>query len=497
MKTIKFISALALTLGLAACDSYDLPNPPGQNYPEPDGYFENSGLVLTPNADAISLSAYNEANQFVPVATVEQLVNFPEGYDLVIDMQLGNNDQFSKSTILTTTIEENDDTKQLTINPDVLNGAIQEVLTKEPGTYNVPVRFLAYAVRGTTRMGLGGEGATYGNATLNIHTYDAAKVIENAYYVVPCDANGQPQLAKAIKMNNTAGNVSPYDNPEFAVKLDVPEETPYLFMIAPQSAITAGDAKALYGANAAADDMDGKLVVGLNAITMPVAGSVLVTVNMEQDSYVINYAFEVIYPLFGSTKAENVMALYTNDYINYYGVTAINNRWRIYTQADKKGVIFKMDPEVEPIVAENGLSSEGAITSAADGLDLTAPVKGNCLYYADVNLVQKTFSLKALHTMSVIGAGNGWNLETATELTPSKDLKVWTAKDVKIGDEFKINCNGAWDYDFGGVSVPDATGKQVYNLNFKGSNMPAKAGTYDVEINFSTMPYVLTLTPKN
>ncbi len=494
MKTIKFISALALTLGLAACDSYDLPNPPGQNYPEPDGYFENSGLVLTPNTEAVSLAAFNEANQFVTVATIDELSNFPEGYDLVIDMQLGNNKEFSKSTILTTTIEEN----VLTINPDVLNGAIQEVITKEPGTYSVPVRFLAYAVRGTTRMGLGGIGATYGEGTMKIQTYDAAKVIENAYYIVPCDVKGNPQLSKAIKMNNTAGgNVSPYDNPEFAVKLDVPEETPYLFMIAPQSAITAANGEGLYGANAGDLDMNGKLVVGLNAIKMPIAGSVLVTVNMEQDSYVINYAFEVIYPLYGSTKAENCMALYTDDYINYYGVTAINNRWRIYTQADKKGVIFKMDPAVEPTVAENGLSAEGAITSAADGIDLTAPVKGNCLYYVDVNLVQKTYSLKALQTMTVIGGGNGWNLETATPLTASKDLKVWTAKDVELGDEFKINCNGAWDYDFGGVKVEDTTGKYVYNLNFKGSNMQTKPGKYDIEINFSTMPYVLTLTPKN
>ena len=104
--------------------------------------------------------------------------------------------------------------------------------------------------------------------------------------------------------------------------------------------------------------------------------------------------------------------------------------------------------------------------------------------------------MKALQTMSVIGAGNDWNLETATPLTPSKDFKTWTASDVEIGDEFKINCNGAWDFDFGGAQVQDVDGQSVYNINFKGSNMPAKAGKYDVKIDFSTMPYVLTLTKK-
>lgn len=490
MKTIKFLSVLALTLGLAACDNFDLPNPPGQAYPAPDGYFENSGLVMSANTETINLIEANAANKFVTVANIEDLVNFPEGYTLAIDMKLGEG---SKAKIYSTTLDNN----AVTINPDILNAAVQEVLTKEPGTYNIPVSFLAYAELGQTRMGLGGIGATYGNGELTIKTYDAAKVIEDAYYIVPV-VNGKPALAQAVKMNNTAGNsVSPYDNPEFALKLDVPEDTEYVFMIAPQSAIAAGDATALYGGNPAADEMSGKLGNTYASIKMPVAGSVLVTINMEQDSYTINYAFEVLYPLFGSTKAENAMWLYTDNYINYYGVTAINRAWVIYTQPDKKGVTFKMDPEVETETAENGLSMTGALTTDSEtGTNIAAPVKGNCLYYVDVNLVQKTFELKALQTMSVIGAGNGWNLETATPLVASKDLKTWTATDVEIGEEFKINCNGAWDYDFGGVSVQDIDGQQVYNLNFKGSNMQAKPGKYDVKIDFSTMPYVLTLTKK-
>lgn len=490
MKTIKFLSVLALTLGLAACDNFDLPNPPGQAYPAPDGYFDNAGLEMTVNPSTINLTEANAANRFVNVATIDKLIDFPSDYTLAIDMKLGEG---SNAKIYPTTIDADNN---VTINPDVLNAAVQEVVTKEPGTYDIPVSFLAYAELGTTRMGLGGIGATYGNGSLSIKTYDAAKVLEDSYYIVPV-LDGKPVLAKAIKMNNTAGdNVSPYDNPEFALKLDVPEDADYVFMIASQSALTAGDESALFGGNPSADEMSGKLGSTYASIRMPIAGAVLVTINVEQDSYSINYAFEALYPLYGSAKVENVMWLYTDNYINYYGVTAINRQWVIYTQPDKKGVIFKMDGEIEPETAENGLSMTGALTSAADGRTISAPIKGNCLYYVDVNLVQKTFELKALQTMSVIGAGNGWNLETATPLTASKDLKVWTATDVEIGEEFKINCNGAWDYDFGGVSVEDIAGQQVYNLNFKGSNMQAAPGKYDVKIDFSTMPYVLTLTKK-
>ncbi len=491
MKKITFFSAIALTLALGACDNFDLPNPPGQTYPAPDGYFENSSIVMSANPETLNLTEANAANEFVTLATITELVDFPEGYDLVVDMNLGSG---SNAKTYSTTLVDN---KVVTMDPTILNGAVQDVLTKQPGTYTLPVSFSAYAVRGTTRMGLGGINATYGNGDLTVKTYDAAKVIEDAYYLVPV-VNGKPDMNKAQKMNNTAGNgVSPYDNPEFALQMEVPEDTDVYFVIAPQSALTAGDAATIYGGNPAADGMSGKLGTTYGIIKMPVAGSVLVTVNMEADSYSISYAFDVLYAVSGSTKPANAMALYTDNYINYYGVTALNQKFTIYTAADKSGVVFKYDEEGESSVSDNGLEQTGAITANTEvTAQIPVPIKGNTLYYVDINLVQLTYDVKALQTMSVIGSGNGWNLETATPLTPSKDLKTWTATDVEIGDEFKINCNGAWDFDFGGASVQDVDGQSVYNINFKGSNMQAKAGKYDVKIDFSTMPYVLTLTKK-
>ena len=142
------------------------------------------------------------------------------------------------------------------------------------------------------------------------------------------------------------------------------------------------------------------------------------------------------------------------------------------------------------VTDENGLYQTGLLTSSSDGKTITAPVKGNTLYWTEVNLVQLTYSVKAMTTLSVIGAGNNWDLATATPLTPSKDLRTWTAENVEIGSEFKINANGAWDLDFGGKEVSEG----VYTLDFKGSNMVcAKPGTYKVTIDFSKLPYTLTL----
>ena len=493
MKGIKFLSALALVmgLGLTACDNFDLPNPPGQTYPQPDGFLTDSDLKLGAIETPLNLAQANAANEDVTVATIEELNNFPSEYTLNLYMEVAGDAAYSKVSTIATTIADNN----VIVAPDVLNGAIQEVITKKPGEYDVYARFVAYATLGTTNLRIGGIDATYGEEILKVRTMDATKVIEDAYYLVPCDAAGKAQLSKAVKMNNTAGNVSGYDNPEFAVKLDVAEGVDYLWKIAPQSAITANAADELFGCNPETDGMSGKLATSYEAGVMPIAGSVLLTVNMEADSYTVSYAFDNIYPVSGTTQPKNAMALYTDNYINYYGVTALNRQWTIYTQVDKSGVVFGNDDEVEPEVSENGFEQTGAILAGSTS-KLTTPVQANSLYYVDINLVQATYDLKALTTLGIVGNHNGWNEKESIALTASRDLKTWTATDVELDGEFKINANSAWDYDFGGTAVETTNGEFVFNLSFKGGNMNIEKGKYDVKVDFSTLPYVLTLTKK-
>lgn len=486
MKKIKFIFALALTMVLASCENYDLPNPPGQTNPEPDGIFANSGLVIEQGATDVDLVNANSQNVNVNVANITALENFPENYDLVINMEVSGDENFSKVAVAKTTIVD----KAVMVNPDVFNNAIKEAITKAPGTLDVYARFVALAQRGSTTLRLGGLNAYFADKSkFKVATLNPAKWMENSFYVVPV-VNGTADFAKAVKMDNTLGNVSVYDNPEFAVKIDV-TDAGYAWKLAPVSVYESKDASKLLGCIPSLDsDLAGKLAAGSGAGQISLVGSVLITVNVYDDSYTVNYAFENLYPFSGSVKAENVMKLYTSDYINYSGVTAINQRWTLAAQPDKTGpVVFKM-VEGSEVIDENGLYESGSLTASSTGKSITAPVKGNTLYWTEVNLVQLKFSVKAMTSLSVIGAGNNWNLETATPLTPSKDLRTWTAENVEIGTEFKINANGDWDLDFGGKSAGDG----VYTLDFKGSNMQCvEPGTYKVTIDFSKQPYTLTL----
>lgn len=496
MKTIKFISAAVLTMALAGCENFDLPNPPGQEYPEVDGVFENSGLTLSQPSASLNLIEANAANRFVTVADIADLVNFPAEYSLKIDMEVAGNDSFKKATTIGTTI----DGKSVTVNPDVLNGAIQEVLSKAPGTYDVYARFVAYAVKGTTQARLGGLDATYGASAYSVRTLDPSKVIEDAYYLIGDFNNWGTE--GALLMANTAGNdVSPYDNPEFAVSVDVAAdiaEAGYGWKVVPASAIAAGNVDGAYGCIPSTDsDLQGKLAVGSEAGLIHLVGPVLITINMEVDSYTINYALPALYPLSGSTlsKPQNALLLYTDNYINYSGVSVLGALWYLCGQPDYRGEIaFRQDSVLGFEDSEDGLSRTGYLTSFVDNsTQLGTPIKGNHLYWIDANLVMQTYSITCLETISVIGSGNGWDLATATDLTPSKDFKTWTATGVEIGDNFKLCCNHSWTQNFGGKQEGDIMGTGVFNLVHDGPNMEAIPGTYDVTVDFSTVPYTVTL----
>ncbi len=485
---------------MASCDNFDLPNPPGQTNPEPDGIFENSGLVMVQADQALDLVALNAANENADVATITELINFPENYTLSIDMQVSADNSFSKTATIATTI----DGDAVTVNPDALNGAIQEVKTKAPGTYDIYARYVAYAELGATRMRLGGLDATYCAAAYSIKTLDPAKVMEQSYYFVPCDASGNPVLSSAIRMNNTSGNASVYDNPEFAIKIDVTEQESidgYRWKVLPESSVTAGNTAGALGCNPSDEaGLSGKLGESYSAGEIHLLGPVQIVINVETDSYSVNYALDNLWPLSGTTLAKpaDAMLLYTDNYINYTGVSALNGMWYCAGQPSYRNpgdILFYQDDAVGFEDSEDGLTRTGGLTTSSAGGTLRTPVSGNKLYWIDVNLVQATYSITALETLSVIGSGNGWDLETATVLTPSKDLKVWTAENVVIGDEFKINANGAWDIGFSGTSVPDATGKQVYNVNKQdgGDNLMAVPGTYKVTVDFSTKPYTVVL----
>lgn len=499
MKNFKFISAIALTMLMASCDDFDLPNPPGQTNGEPTGFFTGADLVINPGEATVNLKDANAANKDVVVATIGKLENFPADYTLTVEMELADNNNFDPSTTIGTTIVDN----QIGVNPDLFNGAIQTIKTKEPGVYDMYARFVAYAVKGTTKLRLGDMTTTYCTEPLKITTLDPAKVMEQSYYLLPCNAAGAPVWSSAIKMNNTSGEgISVYDNPEFALKIDITEEqgeAGYKWMLAPESAVRAQNMTGVLGC-LANNDFAGKLT-GTEPGVITLSGPVLVTVNVEADSYGVSYAFDALYPLSSTTltRPNEALLLYTDNYINYGGVSVLSGLWYLCGQPSyDTGTVFSQSPDVEVKDSEDGLSREGGLVQGRDGNKLEAPVKRKNLYWIDVNLVQRTYKVTGILNLGLTGAHNEWKPEASVQLTKSKDYATWTAEGVELDGEFKINAGSNWDVNWGlGKDLGDVTGKHVYELQFNCStNMNVEKGKYNVTVNFSAYPYTLTLEKK-
>ena len=256
MKKINLFFAAALTLVMASCDNFELPNPPAQSNQDPEAVFTDNDIAMEATDAAINLIETAEAGKSVEVAKITSLENFPEGYTLSVDMQVGNDTQYGQTVTVPTEISDD----VVYVDPGLFNGAIQQVITKAPGTLNVPVRFAAYAERENTRARLGGLDRYFGSSLLSVRTFDPEEVIEDAYYIIPF--NGEdPLFHQALKMNNNKGEGhSGYDAPVFSLKINVATGTPFIFKIAPESAMAGnGDAAGLFGANINEGDTTGKL----------------------------------------------------------------------------------------------------------------------------------------------------------------------------------------------------------------------------------------------
>lgn len=493
MKKIKIFSALALTLVMASCDNFDLPNPPAQSYPEPDAVFENGDIDIAPVSELLNLTDLNNEAKLATVANVVKLNNFPEGFTLSIDMEVASDVLFTDPLVLSTSIEGD----AIQVIPDVLNGAVQKVLTKKPGTYDLNARFIAYAQNGTTRMRLGGIDKTFCDELLKIQTFEATKVIEDAYYVVPCDAAGTPDFSKAIEMKNIHGEgLVGYDYPEFAIYVDSPEPSGMFVKIAPQSVMVSQDASSLLGVNDA-----GRLGIGedFGVGKVSLVGPVLITINAETDSFVTSYALEALYPYNDTNKAADLMLLYTQDYMTYTGVTEINNKVFFGSSTNKKKApLYYQDETEEPSTSDDGLTKTGML-SLSGTTQIVTPLSGKLLYWVEINLPLMNYSMTAIQTLSVVGNANGWNEKEGAPLAAGKNHKIWTASDVEINGEFKIVANKDWTISFSGTKVQDTTGEYVYQVRREreSNNFPApEAGYYDVTLDFSSMPYILTLKAK-
>lgn len=503
MKKLALICGIALTLGLTSCDDFELPNPPGQENPQPE-IFEAADLKLQQGAgidaaNAINLTSLSEEGGIVNLAKITELTDFPSNFDLAFKVEISGQPDFSKSTIVDADING----ETVSVTPGVMQGAIREAITKKPDMVDVYTRFAAYAVRGTSTMRLGGEDVYYADYKYSIVPMQPY-TIEEAYYLVGSFCSWD--LSRAIKFNRSS-DLNVYDDPTFSLKIEVDDaqaSAGYDWKVVPQSTVTSGDySNGAYGATYNVDStQDGYLVEAPtgdddHAGVISTAGPYLVTIDLEHKTFVISYAMDFLYcpgtaSSFGFKKAQ---MLSTSNYISYSGAAHLNNQWFMTAQPSTKGLTFYQDAENLAIDETGMVYTGGLMVPGVDDKPVQMKVNDNGLYWVDANVVAMTYQASLMKTLGLVGDFNNWgsdpndkNAVTDVELTPSKDFLTWTATDVNLTDgTFKIRANHACVLDFGG---------DPENITFKGGNIPVTAGKYDITVSFSQIPYTMVLTAK-
>lgn len=198
--------------------------------------------------------------------------------------------------------------------------------------------------------------------------------------------------------------------------------------------------------------------------------------NMLEKTYTLSFAYEVLYtPGSGNGWSQaNSMQLYTDDYATYFG----------FTRTGENGVAsgeFKLCATLDNWDVNWGLNN-GVLTPNGDNI-VTAPAG---MWWVKANLNGLSLQTLLLEKIGVIGLNGDWNNDIY--LTPSADMLTWTGIITAEGDtEFKFRLNGGWDADLGGSAE---------KLVASGSNMPISAGTYEVTLDLTKVPYTCTLTAK-
>ncbi|MDE5642253.1 MAG: hypothetical protein K2I56_02045, partial [Muribaculaceae bacterium] len=317
-------------------------------------------------------------------------------------------------------------------------------------------------------------------------------------------------LNRGIRMSRLNPEGSVYDTPEFTVKFDVSAEQAaegFMYKVVPASTVAAGNWEGALGfvptyvtndQGVEEAQMYGALVSAPEAQSeagvISQEGPYLLTVNIEAMTYQMAFAIENLWaPGSGTSNYDfsKVQMLYTSDYVNYQGAAHLRGQWWLTAQASTKGINYRLaEATVETVT---GFVTSGDMAVYGENVGERMKVADNGLYWVNANLVTMKYSATYLSRVSVVGAFNGWDAAKAIDLTPDRTFLIWTGTVELDGGEFKLNTNGEWVVDFGSNSSAVGTAN---TLDYKGANMQVPAGKYEFKVDFSTLPYTLTLTAK-
>lgn len=470
MKKLYILCAAALGLSLAACDEVQESNATPQTYPQESPFYADN-ISVTPDGAQLDLAALNAAGQAAEVAKVD-FTDAPEGYTVELAMQVAATEDFARPFDIDA---RTDAEGNIAVAADALQDFYYNNVTHDPAAATIYARYAAYAVKGTSRVRMGGGDYFYGPYQLSIVPFPAEKTIADAYTLEVSNA-GDFSDVQGFAFSHS--DSSPYDDPTFSLTVAGVEQGAKWRIVAATGEV--------YGP-AGANDATGDLLEGEPAGTLSVGAPVLMTINMLTDTYEYKQAFTSFYTP-GTSNGWNAGAsqnLTTTDYVNYTGLVVVESGdgFKFNPDLGWEGHDFGMGSALEKQTLDNGTI---VYTGKADGGNNITTDIAKGLFYVELNYNTRDLKLTYISTLGIIGGFNGWASFEA--LTPSDDLLTWTSAPTEFpaGCEWKIGANNGWDINWGG-----AADGLVFNA---GNITTADAGTYVVTLDLSAVPYTAKVT---
>lgn len=451
MKKYSIFLLSALALGFSACDDKSDLGIPQVNEQEP--IAEANGLTLTASsAYNATIDLENTVGQTIDIASVAGAEGFPEGTTFTMKLAVAKSEDMSGKQIVAVNNGK--------ISSDDLEDVIVDFYKITPEVVNPWMGVEVYANVGTQQSRLGGDNFYYLKKQVNVLPVDAKLDIESAYFLGGTESQKMDHSDQHAYVDNNFISIFEVSSAQ--------AQAGFEWMIVPQSQESAPDPAKCWG------PQGDKLVLGAKG-TITAPGRYRLVADMLKKTFTLTFAYEVLYtPGSGNGwNQANSLQLYTDNYADYFGVT------RTGADGEAKGE-FKLDASTD--WSMNWGLNGGVLTPNGDNI-VTEPAG---LYFVKVNLNALSISLLLVQSVGIIGLNGNWDNDIV--MTSSSDGLVWTGTIKADGDtDFKFRFNGGWDANLGG---------SMDKLVSDGANIPVSAGTYEVVLDMTKVPYTCTLTSK-
>lgn len=452
MKKFNIFLIAAVSLGFASCeDKSDLGI--AQVNPQLPA-LEATGLTVSGAPSSVNLDA--TVNQTIKVINTDNMENLPENASVVYQMQLGADENYSKSVLL--------DVTDGAVSSDKWEDFVLDNFGKSPLAVENYIRFAAYVLNEGELVRLGGADTWYMPTKVAVTPVDLKLDVENAYSLVVGDN----------KIEFTHSDAHPYDDPKFSLIVEVAADAlPYEWMIAPESASASSG---YYGVAEGTDPtaLSGKLALGGAKGVINAEGKYSISVNMLDKTYSIM-----------KLVAPQVDYLYTPGPANGW---SFDNNMLLKNNNDQtfSGYVY-VDTEFKLTAGPSWDQNWGLDNNVMTSGGTNIKVDPSGLYYVAANFNNMTLGVTEITRIGVIGDFNGWGSDVA--LTPNDNYTIWSGDiDFAATGGWKFRMNDGWDLNLGGT---------MDNLVANGDNLNMEtAGTYTVTLDLSKLPYSCTVVAK-